>query len=457
MADLTLTSLKVVPRGPSVEEAVRKARLKNAVVVAWVRAVFVSGTLVAHAAAGARASAEGTLRLVVHAFLTALALGVVVLLNARWRPQWVVAAGAVLDVTCLALGGWLLTEPGVIQEGAIAAAAFMVALTELVVLASAMTLPFVMAVLVGVAGVASQLHASGRAGNHLHDLGAVALTLLAFSGVAAWAGARMVRLASRTAHDQYEAYIARRRAEDALAAQAEAAAQRDALIDARNVSEEISAAIVHDLKNPLATLLQYAALAESQLQEAGAAPQVLADLRLVGDEGRRLAKLIGDLLLVHRLERGGLTLRREPTPIAMLLERVADGHRPRARQRGVTIQVTSPAGLTSELDFELAQRLLENLVSNALRHVAEGDRIELAADSFEDGVVLAVRNSGLPIPPDAKQKLFEKYATKGRREWHNAGLGLYLCKLVAEAHRGTIGLVDRKGWSVSFETLLRGS
>ena len=67
------------------------------------------------------------------------------------------------------------------------------------------------------------------------------------------------------------------------------------------------------------------------------------------------------------------------------------------------------------------------------------------------------RSDRLPIPPEARTKLFEKYATKGRREWHNAGLGLYLCKLVAEAHRGTIALVDRKGWSVSFEALLRGS
>jgi signal transduction histidine kinase len=457
MSDRTLTSLKVVPRGPSVEEAVRKARLNNATMVAWVRAVLLSGTLVAHAAMGARSGSEGTLRLVVHALLAACALGVVALLNARWRSELLVTAAAVLDIVCLALAGWLLTEPGVIQEGAVAAAAFMVAVTELFVLASAMTLPLPIAVVVGLAGVGSQLLASRRAGNHLHDLVAVAITLVAFSGVAAWAGARMVRLASRTARDQHDAYVARRRAEDALAAQAEAAAQRDALLDARNVSEELSAAIVHDLKNPLATLLQYAALAEAQLQEAGAAPQVLADLRLVGDEGRRLAKLIGDLLLVNRLERGGLTLRREPTPVAMLLERVAEGHRPRARQRGVTIQVTTEAGLQSALDFELAQRLLENLVTNALRHVAEGDRIELTGETFEDGVILAVRNSGLPIPPEARAKLFEKYATKGRREWHNAGLGLYLCKLVAEAHRGTIALVDRKGWSVSFEALLRGS
>jgi signal transduction histidine kinase len=457
MPERTLTSIQIVPRGPSVEEAVRRARLKNATMVAWVRSVLLSGTLVAHAAAGALSTGGGTYRLGIHAALALAALVFVALLSSQRRGTAVVTAAAVLDVVALAAGGWLLTQPGTIQEGAVAAAAFMVALTELFVLASAMTLPLPTAILIGAAGVASQLVASSRAGVHPHDLAAVGFTLAAFAGVAAWAGARMVRLASHTVKDQHDAYVQRRRAEEALAAQAEAAAQRDALLDARDVSEALSAAIVHDLKNPLATLLQYAALAESQLQETGAAPQVLADLRLVGDEGRRLAKLIGDLLLVHRLERGGLTLRREATPMAVLLERIAEAHRPRARARGVTVQVAAEAGLCAPIDFELAQRLLENLVTNALRYVGEGDRIELGAESFEDGVILAVRNSGVPVPPEARAKLFEKYVTKGRREWHNAGLGLYLCKLVAEAHRGTIQLVDRRGWSVSFEALLRGS
>jgi signal transduction histidine kinase len=451
MLDPTQTAIRIEPQGPTADDAVRESRLKNGTVVAWIRAVLATGTLVPHAASGVWSDGPMQASLLVHAGLALCSVMTIVLLGSRWRSPLVLYAAAGIDVAGLAAGGWLLTEPGAIQEGAIAAAAFMVALTEFFVLAAAMTLPLVGAVAVGASGVAIQLVASWRAGVHVHDLVAVGLTLAAFAGVAAWAGVRMVRLASRTATDQHAAWIARRRVEEALAAQAEAAAQRDALIDARNVSEELSAAIVHDLKNPLATLLQYAALAESQLQEAGAAPQVLADLRLVGDEGRRLAKLIGDLLLVHRLERGGLTLRREPTPIALLLERVAESYRPRARERGVTIEVTGPAGLTAALDPELTLRLLENLVSNALRHLSQGDRIELSGERTGDGVRLSVRNSGPPVPEEARSKLFEKYATRGRREWHNAGLGLYLCRLVAEAHGGACQLVERPDWSVSFE------
>ena len=251
--ELTQTSLRAVPRAPDVEAAAREARLKNGGAVAWVRAVVATGTLVPHAASGAWSAGPRQLSLLVHVAVALVAVGVIVLLNARRRPSLVLALAAALDVLWLAGGSWLLTEPGVVQEGAIAAAALMVALTELFVLAAAMTLPLPAAVGVGAACVATQLVASGRAGVQLRDLVAVGVTLAAFAGVAAWAGARMVRLASRTAADQHTAWIARRRVEEALAAQAEAAAQRDALLDARDVSEELSAAIVHDLKNPLAT------------------------------------------------------------------------------------------------------------------------------------------------------------------------------------------------------------
>jgi signal transduction histidine kinase len=450
-AERTQTTLRLDVPAPSAEESLRQVRLKNGIVFAWVRALFATGTLALHALAWSEGLTLPAGRLASHALLALAAVAVVALLTGAGRTPTVLAAGAGVDLLGIALWGWILAAPGPWAEGPVVAAALMVGLIELVVLASAMTLPARFAGGIAGAGIAIHVAASAAAGLRLREIAAVGLALAAFAAVAGWAGLRLARSSARTATDRHAAVLARRKVEEANAARAEAAAERDALIDARNVSEELSAAIVHDLKNPLATLLQYAALAESQLQKDGAAPQVLSDLRLIGDEGRRLAKLIGDLLLVHRLERGGLALRREAVPIALLLERVAEAHRPRARQRGVTVEVACAAGLIASIDPDLSHRLLENLVGNALRHVGEGDRIELAAETCPGGLRLAVRNSGVAVPAEARAKLFEKYATRGRREWHNAGLGLYLCRLVAEAHDGWIRLADRPGWSVSFE------
>jgi signal transduction histidine kinase len=75
----------------------------------------------------------------------------------------------------------------------------------------------------------------------------------------------------------------------------------------------------------------------------------------------------------------------------------------------------------------------------------------MAAEADGEGVRLAVRNTGPPLPADARTRLFEKHATAGQGRWQHFGLGLYLCRLAAERHGGAIALVERPGWSVSFE------
>jgi signal transduction histidine kinase len=94
-------------------------------------------------------------------------------------------------------------------------------------------------------------------------------------------------------------------------------------------------------------------------------------------------------------------------------------------------------------------------VMNAARHVGSGDRIELRAEKSNTWLQLAVRNSGPPLPAAVKARLFQKFATPGG-EQRGAGLGLKLCRLVTEAHRGTLALRERAGWNVSFEAELPG-
>jgi signal transduction histidine kinase len=118
---------------------------------------------------------------------------------------------------------------------------------------------------------------------------------------------------------------------------------------------------------------------------------------------------------------------------------------------GATLEHVAPPDAAASLDEALVRRLLDNLVVNASRHVGEGDRVQVAAEVDGGRLRLAVRNTGPAVPPDARGRLFDKHFTEGRRQWHNAGLGLHLCRLVATLHGGDIALVDRPGWSVAFE------
>ena len=75
----------------------------------------------------------------------------------------------------------------------------------------------------------------------------------------------------------------------------------------------------------------------------------------------------------------------------------------------------------------------------------------MAASQDGPELTLAVRNTGEPVPPEARGRLFQKgVVQRGSRQKHNLGLGLYLCRLVAVAHDGSIALRDEPGWATSF-------
>jgi two-component system, OmpR family, sensor kinase len=129
-----------------------------------------------------------------------------------------------------------------------------------------------------------------------------------------------------------------------------------------------------------------------------------------------------------------------------LVDDVARAVAARADALGAEVAVDADATI-ARIDCDLVRRLLDNLVESALRQVGKGDRIQLAArGEGPERLRLAVRHTGRDIPARVQSRLFEPEG--------GTGLGLYVCRLVAEAHAGSISLVARAGWTVSFEVVL---
>lgn len=126
----------------------------------------------------------------------------------------------------------------------------------------------------------------------------------------------------------------------------------------------------------------------------------------------------------------------------------------RAADRQVAVKVSADPDLLAPLDLDLVLRLLENLAGNALRFADRGGRMELAAWAAGDTLTLAVRHSGPPVPEPLRPQLFQKHAPAELRQLYTSGLGLYLCRLVAEAHGGQMVLAATPGWPVAFEARL---
>jgi signal transduction histidine kinase len=420
-----------------VRQALGEVRIANARAVAWLRIGLRAIVLLVYGAALLAGGLDGPIEprtaLLLSAIHLAIGLGVLWWLH-RHPGERVVLVGAASDFVTVGLGAWLaVTRTGV--EGPLVAALFMGVL-QLLLLWVVLTLRRPLVIPLAAATTLFQVALVLRAGVHPPEALAIVVVLAVFAYSVSVAGTRLVTLAVRASLEARAGEVSRASAKELRAA-------KEALEAAREQAETTSALIIHDLRNPLAAIMANVELARAEV--AAPTPGFTGALDVAMDEIRRLAAMAGDLLLVARLEDG-----LEPAPqdleVEPLRAALARAHRPVVEQRGAALAVRTEGAGRAALDEPMVRRLLENLLINASRHVGPGDRIELCAEPNGPGLRLAVRNTGPPVPPEARPRLFEKGNTHGPREWHHAGLGLHLCALVAGRHQG---------WGVSFEVELR--
>jgi signal transduction histidine kinase len=162
---------------------------------------------------------------------------------------------------------------------------------------------------------------------------------------------------------------------------------------------------------------------------------------------------------VSQLDGGGMPLRRQSVSVHRLLELIAHGYARRAGEKRIAIETTpdGDSGATMEIqaDPALLRRVLENIVENALRYTPTDGRIALSAH-IAGRVEIAVSNDGPTIPVGDRVRIFNKFA-RGESDpprSGNAGLGLYFCRRVVEAHGGAIAVVESDEWPTSFRISL---
>ncbi len=440
----------------AVDAAVREVRHRNARVVAAIRVALRALMSIAFLVAAA-GSAGSPLRELFLLNVAALAVGVVVLelLRRGWRPQGVALAAAIFDVLAVALAGASFVA-GAAAGVALGPGGNLNGLMVLVILLAAVALPARQAAGIAAAGVSAQVALATAAGLEPVFVLASGIVLAAAAVGAMWAGLRVTGLAARLATEAYLGTLERAHAEALARANATIAAQRDEVVAAHREAELLVRMLVHDLKNPLSAVLQYVDLAAIYAGRPDGAARAREHLSHASSEGRRLADMIGDILLLTGLESGARRPARDPLALGDLLAAVEHSWGDRVREAGVAFRVVCEDDLVLHLDHDLVRRMVENLVANALRYCRPDDLIEIAGAREGDGARIAVRNTGAPVEGELRARLFHNGVSAGAREWHNVGLGLSLCRLVAEAHGGELTLIERPGWSVSFEATLAG-
>lgn len=213
--------------------------------------------------------------------------------------------------------------------------------------------------------------------------------------------------------------------------------------------EETITMLVHDLRSPLASVASGVELARQALLETSD-PAVAAHSLEVAQRGlQRVLEVADSLLDITRLEAGRLPLNRAPVVAPALLQDAVAMLAQTAHAAGVSIRASWEDALpTIRGDAALLGRALNNLLDNALKFAPAGSNVEVnARRDGDDGIRLSVSDSGPGIPEAYREIIFEKYSQApgipGRRR--GAGLGLALCRLVAEAHQGRAWVEPRPG------------
>jgi len=260
----------------------------------------------------------------------------------------------------------------------------------------------------------------------------------------------------KSARDLVDAILAGRDAEPvdlALAGEARLLAGRalpngGALLVVRDVTKlrrletvrrDFVANVSHELKTPLTSIVGYA---ETLAAEAGAGPpsQTEQFAQTILNNARRMQRLVDDLLDLSRIESRHWQPEPEPVDIAAAVREAWASIAERAREQRVELAVQTARGAdTLTADPDAVRQILTNLFDNALRHTLAGGRITVSADPANDGVVLAVRDTGSGIAPEHLPRIFERFyrADPGRsRAQGGTGLGLAIVKHLVEAHGG---------------------
>lgn len=210
------------------------------------------------------------------------------------------------------------------------------------------------------------------------------------------------------------------------------------LLELQRLRQETSDLIIHDLRNPLGAISLALNMLEMVLPE-----NILNENRQLLEIARysnnRLIRLVESLLEVSRMEAGESQFTFEPFDLTQLLRSVADGLLI-ARKRQIQVVTQLPEKLIVTADRDKLERIVQNLLDNALKFTPNDGWVKLSAKPQENETVVSVTDNGRGIPASERQRVFERFAqVQGeKRSRRGFGLGLVYCRLAVEAHGGRI-------------------
>ena len=216
---------------------------------------------------------------------------------------------------------------------------------------------------------------------------------------------------------------------------------RDALAELDQAKSRFSSNVHHELRTPLTLIL--APLDAIRGGDFGAVPESFREtLSTMHSNGQRLHKMINNLLDLTKIESHQFQIARRPTQVSDLVSRLMRESQPLAEGKGIVLSMQGFDDLPElNLDPEALDKVLVNLVGNALKFTPQGGRITLSAETRDDGLEISVVDTGVGIPADKLGQIFDRFAQvdgSATRRHEGTGIGLALAREMVELHGGEI-------------------
>ncbi len=218
--------------------------------------------------------------------------------------------------------------------------------------------------------------------------------------------------------------------------------------------DDLTHMIVHDLRSPLTIVSGYV----DALQQMAAGKLTPSEEKYFAEAKRGandMRDMITTLLDLGRLEAGEMPLRLQPHDVNEIARKAAARFSPILDQRTLHCDALAAPVLIS-CDADVIRRVLENLISNAIKFTRSNGRIVVRVQPDAEEVMISVRDDGQGIPPDQHKHIFEKFGqtATGGEQRHSSGIGLAFCRMAVEAHDGKIRVQSEPGKGSTFSFTL---
>ena len=217
--------------------------------------------------------------------------------------------------------------------------------------------------------------------------------------------------------------------------------QKSILFELNRMKNEFISNISHELRTPLASIIGFSETIASD-------PNMPEEMRhefneIILNEGKRLAKLINDVLDLSKIEAGQVELNKTEIDIIEILSEVIESYKKNAEEKGVILTTEIPGEkILLKVDKEKINRVFNSLISNAVKFTNKGGRIRIAAQAMYKEFEVIISDTGVGIPEKDLPYIFQKFykAALPDTEASGTGLGLVFVKQIVDLHKGFISI-----------------